>query len=182
MSNDGAINDDDRLLRLYSCFAQDEHELIKALQNYLKFFSGLILTIIGGAFFIFDKIDDANIRSLGFLIGGIFVIGISYIGCNAAKSNYRRQLESIVKRFKIECLLDLGNVIKYGNDKYMINEPLILERYKNDFEPYKEVSSTNFVNDRLKLGFMKVIIWFYLLTASIGLILISVGSVRLFNC
>ena len=125
MSDNDTSNYEDRLLKLYSVYAQDEYELIKALQNYLKFFSGLILTIIGSAFLIFDKINDESIRSLGLLIGGIFVLGISYLGGNAAKSNYRRQLESIVKRFKIECLLDLGNVGKYGNDKYMMNEPLI---------------------------------------------------------
>lgn len=175
--SDGNASNDDRLLRLYSCFAQDEYELIKALQNYLKLFSSLILAVIGGAFFIFDKIDNVTIRSLGFFIGGCFVIGISYLGYNAAKSNYRRQLESIVKRFKIECLLDLDNVTNYSDDNYMINEPLILDRYKEDFEPYEKESSTKFVNDKLKLGFMKVIVWFYSLTAIIGLILTLIGII-----
>ncbi len=78
MSN-GETSNEDCLLRLYSCFTQDEYELIRALQNYLKFFSSLILTVIGGVFFIFDKIDDVTIRNLGFFIGGLFVIGISYL-------------------------------------------------------------------------------------------------------
>jgi len=171
------LSHEERLLRLYTIYSQDEYELIKALQNYLKFFSGLILATIGGAFFVFEKINDSTIKSLGLLIGGFFVIGTSFLGYNAARSNYRRQLESIVKRFKIECLLGLDNTQKYCHNKYMIDEPLILERYRKDFEPYEKRSSDEFIKERLKKGFMLVIIYYYSLTSIMGLLLMSIGVI-----
>lgn len=130
------------LLRLYTIYSNDEYELIRALQNYLKFFSGLILSTIGAAFFIFEKIDEPLMRSLGLVIGGFFILGVSLLGYNAAKSNYRRQLESIVNRFKIECLLDLDNTEKYCDEMFMKNEPLILDRYKMAFESHGKESSS----------------------------------------
>lgn len=163
------------LISLYSNYAQDEYELIKALENYLKFFSGLILTTIGAAFFIFKSIEDPIIKGIGFAIGGFFIIGISFLGYFAARSNYRRQLESIVKRFKIECLLGLDNPEIYSDDKYLAGEPLILDRYRHDFELYKKESSNKFVKDKLKAGFMRVVFWFYLLTCIIGISQIAVG-------
>ena len=165
------------LIRLYSIYSQDEYELIKALQNYLKFFSGLILATIGAAFFIFEKIYDPLIRSFGLAIGGFFVLGVSFLGYNAAKSNYRRQLESIVKRFKIECLLGLDNIEKYCDEVFMKNEPLILDRYKKDFESYGKKSSSEFVKEMQKKGFMRIIIWFYSFTAIIGIVLLAIGVV-----
>ncbi len=172
-------NEEEKLLKLYSFYTTDEHGFKQTLYDYLRFFSSFILTLIGGTLFAFEKITDPIIPNFILMLGGIFVIGASYLGKNAAKSNYRRQLESIVKRFKIECLLDLDNSELYSDDKYMMGEPLVLKRYQEDFTAFKNLTSKEFVSEKVKMGFMKIIIFFYSLTAVIGLTLITLGLFKI---
>ena len=163
------------LLQLYSFYSQDEYELIRALQSYTKFFTSIILATVGGAILVLEKVKDTRMAGLGFVIGGILTIGVSIVAYHAARSNYRRQLESIVKRFKIECILNLDKDARFFNKKYMPSEALLLTRYLNSFAPYIKGNSSEFVSQKLKQGFMKVLSGFYTLTGMLGIVIIVIG-------
>ena len=169
----------ENLLKLYTSISNDEYELIKALMNYLKFFASLLMAIIGGTLFLQSKSDNTFITGTTFIIGGLLVCFISYLGLEAAKSNYRRQLESIVKRFKLECLMQLDNVNLTKTGDFFKGESFILPRYIESMKGYSD--SRQFVKDKLKQGFMKVIKKFYFVMSIVGVFIILIGVYYLIN-
>ena len=179
------------LRELYGHYKDDEKAMIELLHGNLKFFSGVIVTLIGsGVLFFSALIKDGKIEpfiaATILIIFGLFVIGFSHLGNMASKSVYRRQLESIVKRAKIEDLFDLANSSIYGGKIYWKEEGLILSRYLEDklgYDPYyeepitnnKTSSSKDFVEERLSQGFMKVTKRLFILTRTIGFVSVLTG-------
>ncbi|GEM_PF-5144864 len=102
------------LMKLLDIAHSDDKEQLQGHQRVLAFYSGTILAVIGGILLINKDLEDTELGVLSFVIGGMLISLFSYIGYQGCYSYYRRQLESIALRAKIEDLLELGSVEKYG--------------------------------------------------------------------
>ena len=142
------------LQRLFETSFADESQHIQLEQKTLTLFTSIILALIGGVLFVLKDINDHFIQVLTLFIGGTLIIIFSILAIKAYRSNYRRHLEAVASRAKLEDLLEL-NDDKYKGKYYWKDETLILTRYFEERSKYN--SSKEFVNDRLKKGFASIV-------------------------
>lgn len=165
------------LFKLYENTFKDENAHMQFESRTLTLFTGLILAITGGVLFIIKDVSEPEIKILALFVGGGLEICLSYLGIKAFESNYRRQLESIALRAKLENLLD------FNNDNYKTKafkrdeEGLIHLRYAEDRKIYN--NSKEFVDDRLKKGLGRIVKIVFSFILSIGIVFIILGICKL---
>jgi len=163
------------LIKLYELSFGDESELIQLEQKTLALFTSITFAVIGGILFVLKDIDDSFVQELTLFTGGILIIILSILAINAYCSNYRRHLEAIVRRAKLEDLLGL-NDDKYKGKVYWKDEALILTRYITDRGKYK--NSEDFVKDRLNKGFAPIVKKIFISISLIGFLFILIGIIK----
>jgi len=172
-------SDKELLLKLYELTFVDEAEHIRLGQRTLTLFTGLILAVVGGALIVTRDIPEPTMKLASFLISGTLVLVLSYLGVRGYQSNYRRQLEAIASRAKLEDLLELGDTTKFGGKTYWKEEGLILRRFIVDRGQYTD--SEQFVKDRVEKGFAVVAKTVYGILSLVGVFLIGFGFFQLFS-
>lgn len=166
------------LIKLYELSFSDESELIQLEQKTLALFTSITLAVIGGVLFVLKDMNDPFVKELALFTGGILIIILSILAIEAYRSNYRRHLETIARRAKIEDLLEL-NDDKYKGKVYWKDEALILTRYITDRSMYK--NSEDFVKDRLSKGFAPIVKNIFISISLIGFLFIIIGFIKLFK-
>lgn len=171
------MNKDDKelLFKLFELTYQDESEHIQLEQKNLGLYTGLQLAIIGGILFVLKDIDDSLVQILTLFFGGILIITFSYLGFNAYKSSYRRHLEAIAMRAKLEDLLGF-NKGKFKGKEYWRDEGLILTRYFNDRKEYQ--NSKEFVDIRIDMGLASTVKKVFFSLSIIGSLFILLGIIK----
>lgn len=164
------------LLRLYDNTFKDESEHIQLEQKTLTLFSTLILAIIGGVLIVLKDMNEDIIKTTTLFVGGFLEIIISFITISAYKANYRRHLESIALRAKLEDLLNFQSE-EYKGSLYWKEETLLLKRYEIDRGQYE--NSDEFVQDRVNKGFALVVKRVFTIISFIGLLFIGLGLYNL---
>lgn len=165
------------LIKLYELTYKDESEIIQLEQKTLTLFTSITLAVVGGILFVIKDINDFFVKELTFFTGGILIIILSILAIKAYRSNYRRHLESIAKRAKLEDLLGL-NDDKYKGILYWKDETIILTRYIKDRIQYN--NSEDFVKDRLNKGFAPIVKNIFISISLIGVLFIIIGFIKLF--
>jgi hypothetical protein len=164
------------LQKLYELSFGDESEHIQLEQKTLALFTSMILATVGGILFVLKDIHDFFVQELTLFTGGILVIILSILAIKAFHSNYRRHLEAIATRAKLEDLLEF-NSEKYRGKIYWLNESLLLTRYVKDRCKYK--NSEDFVKDRVNKGFAVIVKNIFFSFSLIGSLFVLIGIIKL---
>lgn len=167
------------ILLNYMDFAnQEEIAHIQLVQSTLNLFTGLNIAIIGGVFFVIKEIEEYPLKGIALMICGALIYAISRYALIAFSSNYRRQLEAIVKKSKAEDLLGLGDS-KFKGKTIWTQEALILERYKKSRENF--LSSGDFIHSAESKGYTVIIKKLFYLFQIIGISFLLYGAYTLTN-
>lgn len=147
------------LLKMYDEANNHIRSTMESFYKAKNFYTSTILAIIGSSLFLVKEslakgengiaIDGSIISVLGFLIGGVLVLGLCIIGYGVMYSHYRTLLEKIVVTAKIEDLLEL-NKDDYRGINYWKNESLVIDRHLEGRASYP--NSSEFVTAYLKKG------------------------------
>lgn len=164
------------LLKILEMNYKDEAEHIQLFHNNVKFFAGFILTVIGGVLLVNMKGDSSMLANISYFAGGIVVVAGSILGYCSARSAYRRHLEAIIERAKIQDLLGYSNLVTQSVWK---GENLFSIRHSIDRNSRSD--SYSFLKYRLNRGMMIIIAIFYGLTVLMGSVLIAVGALVQFE-
>ncbi len=160
------------LLELYRSYVNDEHVMINSIYKSLNFYSGLCTSIIAGAFYVLLAHKNNNLSPIIVISAGILIFFIASTGYKSCQSNYKRQLESIVKRFKIEALLNLDEE-PYIHKKYYVSEGLLLKRYEDTNMKFK--TSSDFVRDKMDAGFVRIAKMLFIAYKVAGIFIALIG-------
>ncbi len=160
------------LRELYRSYVDDEHVMINSIYKSLNFYSGLCTSIIAGSFYVLLAHENNNLSPIIVISAGILIFFIASTGYKSCRSNYKRQLESIVKRFKIEALLNLDKR-PYIHKKYYVREGLLLKRYEDTNKSYD--TSSEFVSDKMNAGFVSIARNLFIAYKVVGLLIAAIG-------
>lgn len=145
--------EDARLLRLYELTIQEHHYYSRTHQDRIAFFSGILsalLTATGAGF-----LQASEWYHFAFLcVGPILICAISEIAIRGTSRMYRRLLETITVRAKIEQELGLTRPepgAASTPDSYWQLEPLIPQRPLDDRR--ESESSDDFIKTRRPKGY-----------------------------
>lgn len=147
------------MLSLYKIAAEDERHFIRMYQTRTSFYMGIVMAITtaGIALFValYGEVPTAHI-----LLGGSFLTTALFLICKNAKINlrrtYKRFLESITYRAKLEYLLQLMlpiNSISGSNKFEWEKEGLLPDT--NIYNALAVDSSEEFIEHYLESGFHK---------------------------
>ena len=141
----------EKFLHIYELIINEEHHYDKIYQTHVSFYISIITALIAGLIAgIFQASERNHFAFL--LFGFIFILIISQIAISSTSRSYKRILEVITMRAKIEKELDLVNPRpSNASDSYWPSESIIPTTNINDRKKY--VSSKAFVDDKLKQGY-----------------------------
>ena len=168
--------DKDMLIKLYEVTFNDEALHIQYEQKTLSIYISLILAIVGGVLIVLKDIKDEYLQVMTLIIGGFLIILFCYIATRSFKSNYRRHLEAIAFRSKIEHLLDFDKD-KFKSNSCWSEENLMMKRYLEDRRKYK--NSEEFVQDRLNKGMAPVVRSVFISLGFLGSSLVMIGFYKI---
>lgn len=128
------------LLHLYEIVSKEEKYYIGRFFNHLKLHWAVISALISAYILAIYKFKHIELLTLSFIIPtGIIILTFAFK--EISKRDYRRFLDSIIFKAKIESLLGLDKLKLNNKAEYWKNEPLIpirhLENRKN-FENSKK--------------------------------------------
>jgi len=142
------------LEKLFPEILKEEHYFLDAHQSRISFYSTIIATILGATIAGAAKVDNKNAYLL-LLVGPLIVIALAHLGTYGTRTFYRRYLESVTVRAKMEQTLGLTKAQDgdSSDSVYWKGEAFIPERH---VEARKEfATSGEFVSKRMSMGYQK---------------------------
>lgn len=141
------------ILNLYKIVIEEEHFFAREHQSRIEFFVGIISALmtvtVVGAF-------RAKIwyEYLFVIVGPILILVVSEIAIEGTFRLYRRFLESITMRAKIEQIIGLTKeTVSHDRNEYWPSEPIIPSRYLQ--ARHASTSSEEFIEKLSKAGYHK---------------------------
>jgi len=145
------MNETEKNLKLLELAINEEQHFLQEHQSRIKFYSGLISTLIAATFagFLNSK-EDFHYYAL--VIGPVLVFIISTFAIKGTYRLYQRFLEAITVRAKLEQELGLTeNKHAQEERKYWKTEPIISGRHVESRIKYE--SSENFIKKASNKGY-----------------------------
>lgn len=138
----------------YKTIISEEHYFLDGHHACLKFFVGLVTTIMGGIVYgLFHA--DKHYEWLVLLLGSAFGITVSAIGIYATFRFYRRFLEAVAVRVKWEDEHGFRTSDQISDRKIWPGEPFVSRRH---LETELYTSSADFINKKKYRGLQRATI------------------------
>ena len=158
-------------LKLYEILIGEEQFFINDYHTRLSFYMGLVTaTVAGMVAGMFASTEWYQFAVVS--VGAIILILISFFANDGISRSYRRALETITMKTKIEILIGLTipqiPKKKVSSHKWS-SEPIIPIRYLINHNNYD--ASEDFVNDLSKKGYLKTLRTLFWAVRIIGLML-----------
>jgi len=169
------MNSADRqeLLKLYELAVNEEHHYLDAHQARISFYSGIVVAVLAatatGVFYVSTR---PHIAPLCF--SPVVAFGLSALAIRATRRFYRRALESITVRAKIEQELGLAEARQSEQDtsgSYWGSEPIVPQRHIESRLTHK--SSQDFVNHFLTRGYQRWTEWLFRMFQGLSLLMLA---------
>ena len=145
--------DRDSLLRIYDLIVREEHYFLDAHQARVAFYARVVLVLIA-ATVVGVVLASEWYEFAALCAGPILVYAVSSIARDACLRFYRRYLEAISHRAKIEQELALTRPrpkTDAGEEVYWATEPMIAPRHVTSRKQHR--SSEDFIKSHMKRGF-----------------------------
>ncbi len=140
-------------LRLYDLAVREEHYFLDAHQERVAFYAKVVLLLIA-ATVVGVFLASQWYHFAGLCAGPILVYALSNIARDGCLRFYRRYLEAVTHRAKLEQDLGLTQPrpdAETDGDTYWANEPIIPSRHVTSRKRYR--SSEEFLRSSMKRGF-----------------------------
>lgn len=162
------------LLQLLQSAVQEEIELRNTIRSTMNSYITLLCSIVAAILTISSfTLSETFIKPITFVIGGLICSIISLVGYKHYKSDYVRQIETIVAQAKLQDVLGLTNGSLYPMNTYWKSESLLPQ----NFIETRKISKTSkeFVDWFIKNTDTKWIRLMYSCFFAIGLIILGIG-------
>lgn len=170
----------EELLQLLHFSSQEEIELRNTLRSTMNTYVTLLCSIIAGVLTISSlSASTPYIQPIAFIVGGIVCCCISFVGYRHYKSDYVRQIESIVSQAKLQDILGLTDPELYKMKTYWLTESLLPSNFIKTRKQCK--NSDEFVNWFIKNTDTKYVRLLYSCFFVIGLSVSAIGVVLLLS-
>ncbi len=166
----------DRLIHVYDVAVRDEQRHYESYRSHVKFYGGILGATVAATGAIL-KTGSADYNPIVLLFSSMVFAGISTIGLLTADTGYRRWLEALTIRAKLEHLLGLDIPVPRLSPSTKFSwtgESVTPDRFLNDMAAFP--SSAAFVNDRLGKGSNRLTRALFGLMALLGLVVAAVTS------
>ena len=162
------------LLQLLQFSSQEEIEIRNTLRSTLNTYTTLLCSIIAGILTI-SSISNPTplLQSLALIIGGVVTCCISFVGYRHYKSDYVRQIESIVSQAKLQDILGITDPSLYKLSTYWKGESLLPASFIETRTQCK--TSEEFISWFIKNTDVKYIKLLFSCFFSIGIFVFFVG-------
>jgi hypothetical protein len=169
------------LLKLYEIVVEEEHHFTKTYQERLAFYSGLITALIAATVAAaFQASEWYHFAAL--CAGPVLLLVVSTSGHRATFGLYRRFLEAVTMRAKIEQEMGLTEPRPVRGDAtntFWASEPIVPTR-QLEYRKRRE-SSKEFVNELLKKGHQEVASLLFRTVAAVSLLMLAALLLLTYN-
>ena len=142
------------LEKLLALQIEEEHYFLEAHQTRIYFYSSIIAALVGGTIAGAIKVENKHIYLL-LIVGPLIVFILAHLARKGTERFYKRYLESVFTRAKIEQALGLTKVPPSADttSDYWTSESFIPQRF---IKARKDrPTSEEFVASRLTTGYQK---------------------------
>ncbi|MCP4590328.1 MAG: hypothetical protein GY842_06275 [bacterium] len=148
--------DQEMLLRLYDLVVREEHYFLDAYQVRVGYYTRLVLAIAGvtvvGLYLASYTAEWYHFAAL--CVGPVLIYALSATARDGCYRFYRRYLEAVTSRAKIEQELDLSTPRPEAEERdhtYWANEPYVPPRHVTARKRHR--SSEEFIRSSMRRGF-----------------------------
>lgn len=170
-----AVLEPESLWRLYEMASKEEQHFLDVHQSRVAFFAGILSTVLTATVVGFFQAKELY-QLAGLLAGPILIIALARLATAGTERFYRRFLEAVTVKAKLEHRLGLGQPPTGDGGKWWTCEPLVVGRHLKSRDLAQ--SADDFVDQNLDGGYHVIIKKFFTLFERVGIVAVGVVLIR----